>query len=113
MKVTTLIGIALYGVANIFAGTYDLFVTRQWPLYVDFALVISGLLFAVAYLSVLRSLRRSLALVILALAVASAIALYNERVLGLGDPSHHLFRAAYTLIVFGAAYFWDRGVRAA
>ena len=111
MKTVTLIGIGLYSVANLFAGTFDLIVTQSLPMLDAFALLLSGLVFVATFYFVWKERAGWFWMVIIALGIASAIAVFNERVLGLGHPSHHIYRGTYTLIVFVAAYILLRKKR--
>ena len=99
MRILTGIGLLLYGIANLFAGTYDLSTARTLPFAVNGILLITGLVLIIAGVQVMRASRRAFAITVIALAAASALAVFNERVLGLGHPSHHIVRGAYTLLL--------------
>jgi hypothetical protein len=104
MRVAAVVGLGLYGIANVFAAAYDLETGGQPPLFVDLLVLGTGLLLLAAMASVAwqRGPIRSLALI--GLVLAFLLAVYNERVLGLGDPFHHLIRGAFSLAVLWAVW---------
>ena len=48
MKLVSIILLSLYSIANLFAGIYDLIQFNKLPLYIDIALIISGVIFILA-----------------------------------------------------------------
>jgi hypothetical protein len=104
MRLLAILGLGLYGVANLFAGIYDWSVVGRLTPRDDLLLIITGAVLVTAAALVARRARRARAATIAAMVLASALAAYNERVLGLGHPSHHLVRGAYTLLVLWAVW---------
>jgi len=104
MRLVAIVGLLLYGVANLFAGSFDLATARRLPLGVDVGLLVTGALLLWAAALGLRRSRSAFLVAVTALVAAFALAVFNERVLGLGHPSHHLVRGAYTVLVLWAAY---------
>ncbi len=103
MRLLAIVGLGLYGLANVFAGAYDLAAERRLPVGVDAALLVTGALLVVAVVLAVRRSASAFGVAAFALLLAAALAVFNERVLGLGHPSHHIVRGLYTLVVFGAA----------
>ncbi len=101
MRLLAIVGLGLYGLANLFAGAY-VAAEGSLPVGVDAALLVTGALFVVAVVLAVRRSAFAFRVAVLALLLASALAVFNERVLGLGHPSHHIVRGLYTLVVFGA-----------
>ncbi len=100
MRVIAVGGLLLYGVANLFAGLFDLATDRGLALGVDAALLITGGLLVASGILAMRRSRFAFRAGSLALVLALALAVFNERVLGLGHPSHHIMRGLYTVAVF-------------
>jgi hypothetical protein len=101
-------GLLLYGLANVVAGFFDLVTVHRWGTGVDAALLLTGALLLLAgILTVLRS-RFAFAAAVVSLGTAFALAVFNERFLGLGHPGHHLVRGLYTALVLWAAYRGSR-----
>jgi len=108
MKISLLIGIGLYCVANLSAGFFDILNVHRLPIAIDLILIISGILFLLTFVLILKEKKNWFLMILVSLLIASVIAIYNERVFGLGDPTHHIFRGIYTLIIFGIAYFLNK-----
>lgn len=108
MKISLLIVIGLYCLANLFAGLYDLFNVHILPITVDIFLILSGLVFLTAIYFIWKERKGWFWLVIISLVIASLIALYNERILDMGHPTHHIYRGAYTLVIFVVAYLLSK-----
>lgn len=108
MRLAAILGILLYGAANVFAGFYDLVMERRLAWGVDAGLLVTGALLVLAGILGWRRSRSAFPVAVVALVLAFALAVFNERILGLGHPGHHLFRGAYTVMVLWAAY---RGLR--
>jgi hypothetical protein len=104
MKALSVGGLLLYGVANLFAGTLDLAAERDLPLGVDVGLVVTGGVLLGSAVLVARGSENAFSAALIGLLLASGLAVSNERVLGLGDPSHHLIRGPYTLVVLWASW---------
>ena len=108
-------GLLLYGFANLFAAAVDLLRVRRLAWEIDAALLATGGVLALSGILALRRSKRAFMVAACGLALtfggrprrrvaAAALAIFNERVLGLGDPSHHIFRGAYSLLVLWAVY---------
>jgi hypothetical protein len=91
--------LGLYGVANVLAGAYDLITEARLAPHVAVALVGTGALLMVATIAVAVGSQQARAIAIVALVLASALAVYNERALDLGHPTHHMVRGLYTLLL--------------
>jgi uncharacterized membrane protein len=102
MRALAIFGLSIYGLANLFAGIFNWATIGSLPTYVNATLLLSGVVFLFAVVSLARRARYGRFIAILSLVLASALAGYNERVLGLGHPSHHLIPGAYTLLVLWA-----------
>jgi hypothetical protein len=101
-------GLLLYGLANIVAGFLDWVTVHRLSAGVDTALLLTGALLLLAgILTVLRS-RFAFPAAVVSLGLAFALAVFNERVLGLGHPAHHLVRGLYTALVLWAAFRGSR-----
>jgi hypothetical protein len=111
MRVLAVGGLALYGVANLFAGVVDITGEHRLPGHVEVLLIITGVLLLVGTVLVAKGLGQGWSVALTAIVLASLLAVYNERVLGLGHPSHHLIRGPYTLLVLYAAWRCTRRVR--
>jgi len=112
MRFLAILGLALYGAANLFVGIYDWTAETRLVLHVELLLIVSGAILIGASFLVTRRSKHALALGIVSLLLAFGIAVYNERVQGQGHPGHHLVRAAYTLIVFWAVWRSTRAAKA-
>jgi hypothetical protein len=104
MRLFAIAGLGLYGVANVFAGTYDLVSLGSLAIGVDAALLVTGGLLLIATVLVLRGSVAALRVGVVALLSALVLAVFNERVFGLGQPSHHIFRGLYTIVVVWAVF---------
>jgi presenilin-like A22 family membrane protease len=108
MKIITLIGVGLYSIANIFAGFFELAGPRYLPTVIAVMLILSGLLFALSFYYILKEKNGWFVLTISGLVLAFGIALFNERILGLGNPSHHIYRGFYSLLIMCSAYLFSK-----
>ena len=111
MRILGIAGLLLYGIANIFAGTYDLLVAHTLSVGADAALLGTGALLTTAAIFAIRRAPSAFGMAVASLVLASALAIFNERVLRLGHPSHHLVRGAYTVLVLWAVWRSLRSVR--
>lgn len=105
MKVSLLLGIFLYSLANLFSGFYDLLKIKSLPIEIDLVLILSGILFVITFVFILKNLKYWFFMVLISLLIASTIALYNEKILGSGDPTHHIYRGIFSVIILGIAYY--------
>lgn len=103
MRLSAIIGLFLYGAANLFAGIYGVTVVGGLPVHVTALLILTGFLLSVASVLLLRRSPNAIIIAAISLVSAFALALYNERILGAGHPSHHLFRGAFAVLVLWAA----------
>jgi hypothetical protein len=108
MKTILIVCLVLYGIANLLAGGSDLFVVNQLPAYMAIFLVVSGILFLAAAHFGFRNRPVIFILTLAATLFAFGLAIYNERVLGLGLPVHHLFRGIFSLILISLSYILYR-----
>ena len=92
-------GLWLYGAANVLAGVADLVARRGLPVAVSLGLIGTGILLIGAGLLTLRRSSHALQAALVALVLALALAVFNERVLGFGHPTHHFARVAFTLLI--------------
>jgi hypothetical protein len=99
MRTLVLLGLGLYGAANLFAGIYDFAVAKELAGHTQVALVLTGALLTVSAVVVARRTQHARIITISSLVLAFVLAVYNERVLGLGQPIHHLFRGTYSLLL--------------
>jgi hypothetical protein len=89
----------LYGAANVVAGTADLLAQHSLPVTIALGLIVSGALLAAAGVLTARGSPHALLVTLISVALAFALALFNERVLGLGHPSHHIGRGLLTAVI--------------
>ena len=92
-------GLWLYGAANILAGVADLAIQQVLPLAVALALIAVGALLVLSGVLTLRGSQHAVAHSAAALSLALLLAVFNERVLGLGHPSHHIVRGLVTVAI--------------
>jgi hypothetical protein len=104
MRVIAIGGLGVYGVANLLAGIVDIALEGRLARHVEALLVFVGVVLLIGAILVARESSRAWMGALTGLVLASGLALYNERVLGLGHPSHHLIRGAYTLVVLIAVW---------
>lgn len=89
----------LYGAANVVAGAADLAVQHALPVPVAFLLMATGALLIAGGVLSLRGSSHAVSFSAMALGFALVLGVFNERVLGLGHPSHHVVRGAVTAAV--------------
>ena len=108
MKIILIISLTIYGIANLFAGGSDLFLLNQLPVYISILLVLSGILFFITVYAVLKEKSVLLLLTIVSTLLAFSLAIYNERILGLGHPSHHIIRGVLSIGIIYISYVWQK-----
>jgi hypothetical protein len=108
MRLAAIGGLLLYGLANVVAGSFDLVTVHRLGAGVDAALLLTGALLLLAGILTVRHSRFAFPAAVVGLGMAFALAVFNERFLGLGHPLHHLVRGLYTALVLWAAYRGSR-----